>query len=86
MYKNLPALTGQQIIKLLKKDGFYEVRKTKHGQGLAKILPNGRKIVTVVPRKRGDLTSGTYMAILEQAQISVERFLELLSKKKPHKK
>jgi len=78
MYQKLPSLTGRQLIRLLEKDGFYKVRQTKHGQGLAKDLPDGRKVVTVIPIKRGELTIGTLKAILKQSQINVEKLNKLI--------
>lgn len=49
-YTSLPAITGRQLIKLLKKDGWLISRKANHGRTLYKDLDD-RKIVTFVPEK-----------------------------------
>jgi predicted RNA binding protein YcfA (HicA-like mRNA interferase family) len=59
-------LTAKQMIKLLKKNGFVEVRQVgSHKQFVNK--ETGRK--TTVPFHVGDLTIGTEQSILKQAGI-----------------
>ena len=59
-------LTAKQMIKLLKKNGFVEVRQVgSHKQFVNK--ETGRK--TTVPFHIGDLTIGTEQSILKQAGI-----------------
>jgi len=82
MANKLPTISGNQLIKLLKKDGFVEKRKAKHGVALAKTLPDGRKIVTYVPQKNDDLPDTTLGQILGMKQTRLERKgLERLIKK-----
>jgi len=78
---DLPALTGPQLIRLLKKDGWEESRKVNHGQGLRKHIKN-RCLVTVVPTKRRSLPSGTLNGILgpKQTKIGRDGLLMLIEK------
>ena len=71
MAKSLPAISGQQLIRLLERDGWEVVRQANHGLSLAKIGPDGRKRVTVVPNKRGSLPNGTLRAILGPLQTGI---------------
>lgn len=82
MAGQLPALTGRQLIRLLEKDGFAKIRQSRHGQAMTKTLSDGRILVTTIPNKRGDLTTGTLHAILgpKQTQIGIERLKELIKK------
>jgi len=63
----LPAITGNQLIKLLKRDDWFEVRRTNHGASLAKQFRT-RNRVTVVPTKNESLPIGTLSAILGPKQ------------------
>lgn len=82
MTGQLPALTGRQLIRLLEKDGFAKTRQSRHGQAMFKTLADGKILVTTIPNKRGDLTTGTLHAILgpKQTQIGVEGLEELINK------
>ena len=79
--KKLQVVSSDDIIKALKKDGF--VYAPKRGKGshtaLHKIDENGRKLLVIVP-KRSELPKGTLLSILQQADLSKDAFIELLTK------
>ena len=77
----LPAISGPELIQLLKKDGWYETERRTHGMGLAKDFPDF-KLVTVVPTKGRSLPKRTLGQILSVKQTSLGRKgLEKLIKK-----
>ena len=80
-YQKIPALNGFELIKLLKKDGWVEHRKTTHGIALKKRVCD-RTRVTIVPKTRATLPTGTLMAILGEKQTGLGRLglLQLLCK------
>ncbi len=80
MYTVIPAISGKQLIKLLKKDGWVEGRRTKHGIALTKPI-GGRTKVTIIPDTRVPLPGGTLQAILgtKQTGIGKKGLLELLN-------
>ena len=80
-YTKLPAITGKQLSKLLKKDRWTVGRKTKHGIALTKAFPN-RTRVTVVPDTRASLPEGTLQDILgtDQTGIGKRGLLGLINK------
>ena len=62
-------VTGFQLIRLLEKDGWVSKHKARHGQLMHKWFPEeGRARVTVVPRTRAVLPTGTLAAILGEKQ------------------
>jgi predicted RNA binding protein YcfA (HicA-like mRNA interferase family) len=69
----LPAVTGRQLIRLLKLDGWEEGRRVNHGRSLHKTFPDGRTRVTIVPDKRTPLPTGTLSAILGPKQTGLGR-------------
>jgi predicted RNA binding protein YcfA (HicA-like mRNA interferase family) len=69
----LPAITGKQLIRLLRLDGWQVARKANHGQSLTKVFPDGTTRVTVVPDKRSVLPPGTLGAILGPKQTGLGR-------------
>ena len=69
----LPAITGRQLIRLLRLDGWHETGRTRHGIGLAKADAKGRVRITIVPDKRRPLTTGTLAAILGPKQTGLGR-------------
>jgi len=69
-YQKIPALTGLELMKLLKKDGWIEHRQTTHGIALIKRVKN-RTRVTIVPKSRATLPKGTLMAILGNKQMDL---------------
>lgn len=81
MYTKVPALTGKQLIRLLRQDGWVVGRKTQHGISLTKSL-SGRTKVTVIPNTRASLPDGTLSAILGpyQTGIGKKELLNLLNK------
>lgn len=80
-YTKLPAITGKQLIKLLKKDGWTVGRKAKHGIALTKAFSN-RTRVTFVPDTRASLPEGTLQDILstDQTGIGKRGLLDLINK------
>jgi predicted RNA binding protein YcfA (HicA-like mRNA interferase family) len=80
-YQTLPALNGFELIKLLKKDGWIEHRQNTHGIALRERLDD-RTRITIVPKTRATLPTGTLMAILGDKQTGLGRsgLLKLLSK------
>ncbi len=68
-----PAITGNQLIRLLVRDGWVPGRRTRHGIALSKRFPDGRTRVTVVPDKRSSLPDGTLADILGPKQTSIGR-------------
>lgn len=64
----LPAITGKQLVSLLKKDGWVEVRRSTHGVFLAK----GR-LSTVVQNTSKSLPRGTLLDILGTRQTQIGR-------------
>ncbi len=73
MSAGLPAISGPELIKLLKKDGWQERGRATHGLSLTKNLPNGRTLTTVVPTKSRSLPAGTLRAILSPKQTGLGR-------------
>jgi len=80
-YISPPAITGKELIRLLKKDGWEVGRKTRHGISLTKYI-GGRTRVTVIPDTRASLDTGTLMAILGRKQTGLSRkgLLRLINK------
>jgi predicted RNA binding protein YcfA (HicA-like mRNA interferase family) len=80
-YQKIPALSGFELIKILKKDGWIEHRRTTHGIALKKRVDD-RTRVTIVPKTRATLPIGTLMAILGEKQTGLGRsgLLQLLNK------
>ena len=65
-----PAITGKQLVRLLKCDGWEEGRHSTHGRTLTKRFGN-RVHVTFVPEKSKPLPIGTLMAILGAKQTAL---------------
>ncbi len=78
--KRLPLVSSDDIIKVLRKEGFETAPKRGKGSHAAfyKIDETGRKLLVIVP-KSDRLPRGTLMAILKQADLSKDRFIELLN-------
>lgn len=70
MTDSIPALSGRQLIQLLKKDGWIEHRKANHGIALKKQVAD-RIVVTIVPDKKGPLPGGTLSGILGPKQTGI---------------
>jgi len=69
----LPAITGKQLIRLFRRDGWIEVRRVRHGIAFAKVGPDGRQRTTIIPDKRSVLPPGTLAAILSPKQSELGR-------------
>jgi len=80
-YQKIPALNGLELIKVLKKDSWVEHRQTTHGIALTKRVYD-RTRITIVPKTRATLPTGTLMAILGEKQTGLGRsgLLQLLNK------
>ncbi|MCK4373877.1 MAG: hypothetical protein KAX19_01070 [Candidatus Brocadiae bacterium] len=69
---SLPAITGNQLIKLLKKDGWVEQRRARHGMALVK-AKRGRLVTTIVPMRKKSLPSSLLSDILGPQQTGIGR-------------
>ncbi len=80
MYTKIPAITGDQLINLLQKDGWTAVRQTTHGISLFKQFPDGKRL-TLVRKGSMPIATGTLAAILgpRQTEISKKGLLTLLN-------
>ncbi len=80
---NLPAISGNKLIKLLIKDNWVLKRKANHGASLYKVFKDGKKRVTIIPTKNDSLPTRTLFAILNDKQTGLGKrgFLKLLEKK-----
>ena len=74
----LPRLSGHELIKILVQFGFKKTRQKGSHMMLIKETKQG-KIGCVVPL-HDELEIGTLLAILRQAKISRDEFLETLNK------
>jgi predicted RNA binding protein YcfA (HicA-like mRNA interferase family) len=70
----LPSVSGKQVVAALERDGFVHV-KTKGSH--AKLRHADRALTVIVPLHR-ELAKGTLRSILRQANLTVDRLLELL--------
>jgi predicted RNA binding protein YcfA (HicA-like mRNA interferase family) len=73
MADDLPAISGRQLMRLLRLDGWTEVRRATHGIAFRKTFPGERTRVTVVPDKRRPLVPGTLADILGMKQTGLGR-------------
>lgn len=74
----LPRITGEELVKALKKEGFEISRQKGSHVQLVKLL-SGEKITFPVPVHSGKtLKLGTLNGILRKAGITVDRLIELL--------
>jgi len=76
MSEKLPRIDCQKLIRALEQAGF--VRKRQKGSHLHMWREADKKRVTVPVHKGKTVPQGTLRAILRDADISVEEFLELL--------
>jgi predicted RNA binding protein YcfA (HicA-like mRNA interferase family) len=74
--KKLPVISGKECIKVLQKAGFLVIRQKGSHISLLRKDPYAQ---LVVPNHR-ELDRGTLRAIIRQAGLTVEEFLEFLSK------
>lgn len=82
MNNSLPAITGKQLIRLLRLDGWKEGEHKTHGIGFRKSIEPGRTLIAIVPNKRNSLPIGTLAKILspQQTQLGRAGLLDLISK------
>ena len=80
---NIPAISGNELIKLLTKHGWSIHGKRTHGVSLKKTIA-GKTLITIIPTKNDSLPKGTLGAILgvKQTNIGSDGLLEMLKKKK----
>jgi predicted RNA binding protein YcfA (HicA-like mRNA interferase family) len=76
MSPKLPSVNCRQLIRVLKRAGFEEQRQ--RGSHLHRRRVSDGKRVTVPVHKGRPIPTGTLRAILRDADIGIEKFLELL--------
>lgn len=75
MSKKLPSLKAKDIIKVLRKKGFYFVRQ----KGSHQVWTDGKDLWTTVPMHLGeDIGRGLLKQIMNDLEIKRDEFLELL--------
>ncbi len=72
----LPSVSGERVIRALKRAGFVELRQKGSHVSLEKRV-SGKVFKAVVPI-HSELAKGTLSDILKQSGLSLEEFLELL--------
>lgn len=72
----LPRLSGKEVLKVLKKAGFVEMRQRGSHVIMIKETPQG-KIPTVVPMHK-EVDTGTLLEIIRQCKMTRDEFLQLL--------
>ncbi len=74
--RRLPALSADEVVRALGRAGFRVHRiKGSHHHLRNPLRPETRP---VVPVHRGDLPPGTLRAIIKQAGLTIDEFLDLL--------
>jgi predicted RNA binding protein YcfA (HicA-like mRNA interferase family) len=71
MSGGLPAITGPDLIRLLKKDGWKEDGRGPHGIVMKKEFSNGLIRITCIPTRNESLPIGTLKAILGSKQTNL---------------
>jgi predicted RNA binding protein YcfA (HicA-like mRNA interferase family) len=72
----LPSISGERLVRALKRAGFVELRQKGSHVSLEK-RTSEKVFKTVVPQ-HSTLSKGTLSDILKQAGVSIEQLLELL--------
>ena len=72
----LPSISGERLVRALKRAGFVVLRQKGSHVSLEKVAPD-RTYKTVVPQ-HATLSKGTLSDILKQAGLTIEQLLELL--------
>lgn len=72
----LPGVSGERVVRALKRAGFVELRQKGSHVSLEK-RTSDRIFKTVVPM-HSELAKGTLSDILKQSGLSLEEFLQLL--------
>ena len=75
MTKRLPSVRPQEVVRALERAGWQVARQKGSHLSLKK---EGVAFLVTVPLHRRELPRGTLRAIVEDAGLSVEEFLELL--------
>jgi predicted RNA binding protein YcfA (HicA-like mRNA interferase family) len=74
----LPVVSSKEVIRILRKIGFEYAPKRGKGSHLAFVKKDGDKTRLVIVPKRRDIPKGTLLAILDQAGLTKDEFIELL--------
>ncbi len=72
----LPIISGMDIVKALKSEGFILSRQSGSHMILVKELENEK--VTVVVPKHKEVAKGTLLSIISQSGLSKDEFIKLL--------
>ncbi|OPY20846.1 MAG: YcfA-like protein [Methanobacterium sp. PtaU1.Bin097] len=75
--QKLPILSGLEICKTLSRDGFREVSRKGSHIKMKKRLDSGRILTVIVPDHK-KVKKGTLKAIINQAGLNNQIFLDLL--------
>ena len=73
----LPIISGQEILKILKKEGFLVISQKGSHIKVRKQRPSNGTITVIIPNHK-TLKRGTLKAILKQADITPEQLLSLI--------
>lgn len=76
MSAKLPRLSGKELIKILGKIGFSQIRQRGSHVFMKKENHEG-KVTTVVPMHK-EIDKGTLLEIIRQCKITRDKFMELL--------
>jgi predicted RNA binding protein YcfA (HicA-like mRNA interferase family) len=79
MSLKLPALAPKQVLKALKRAGFYECHRSSSGGYIHLCYADDPTILVDIPMHARDLKRGTLHNTLRQAKLTRQRFLEILS-------
>jgi predicted RNA binding protein YcfA (HicA-like mRNA interferase family) len=71
MSGGLPALTGPELIRMLKHDGWVEDGKRTHGIAMKKLCTDGITRITLIPTRNESLPKGTLAKILSSQQTNI---------------
>lgn len=72
----LPSLSGERVVRALKRAGFVELRQKGSHVSLEKRL--GEQVFKTVVPMHSEISKGTLSDILKQCGLKLEEFLELL--------
>jgi len=72
----LPSVSGERVLRALKRAGFVELRRKGSHVSLEKRI--GDQVFKTVIPMHSELAKGTLSDILKQSGVSLEQFLELL--------
>lgn len=73
----LPVVSGNDVLKLLQKEGFVVVRQKGSHVSLHKKMDN-KTMLVVVPMKR-EIKKGTLLSVIKQAGMTREEFINKIS-------